>query len=149
MIVLASMGVVMVEQAVCLSDACEECGGVRKGWVVQLVRGGRLRWEVEWECVGCQVTHQWVWGPAPAHVRDLLIDRHGVEHLKIVGRVRKRGVLLKVFREVFGASITEAQEFGREATGPGYAGTRVEVELLSRLLRERGVEVEVVPGSRG
>ncbi|XKK38982.1 hypothetical protein HFP72_31915 [Nocardiopsis sp. ARC36] len=149
MIVLASMGVVMVEQAVRLSDVCDVCGRAREVWVVQLVRSGRLRWEVERECAGCQVSHQWVWGPAPAHVRDLLIDRHGVEHVKIVGEVQKKGVLLKVFREVFGASIAEAREFGREATGTGYEGTRVEVDLLARLLRERGVEVEVGPGSCG
>ncbi|GAA1452151.1 hypothetical protein GCM10009602_53180 [Nocardiopsis tropica] len=139
----------MVEQAVCLSDACEECGGARKGWVVQLVKSGRLRWEVEWECPGCLVSHQWVWGPAPAHVRDLLIDRHGVERLKVVGEVQKKGVLLKVFREVFGVSIAEAQEFSRNATGSGYEGTQVEVALLSRLLRERGVEVEAGSGACG
>jgi len=139
----------MVEQYVRLTDTCEQCGGGRDGWVVQLARNGKLRWEVEWDCAGCQVSHQWVWGPAPAHVRDLLIERHGVECLKVVGGGQKKGVLLKVFREVFDVSIGEAKEFSRNATGSGHEGTSVEVDLLSKLLRDRGVEVEVSPGLHG
>ncbi|MFD3684163.1 hypothetical protein ACFWTE_05000 [Nocardiopsis sp. NPDC058631] len=140
---------VMVEQAVRLTDTCEECGGAREGWVVQLAKNDKLRWEIEWECPGTQVSHQWVWGPAPAHVRALLIERHGVECLKVVGEVQRKGVLLKVFREVFGTSISEAKEFGQNVTSSGYEGTRVEVDLLAKLLSDRGVEVEMGPGLCG
>lgn len=136
----------MVEQAVRPTDVCEECGGARVGWVVQLAKNDRLRWEIEWECHGCHVSRQWVWGAAPAHVRDLLSERHGVEYLKVMREPEKKGVLLKVYREVFGASIREAQEFSRDVTASGHEGTRVEVHLLARLLRERGVNVET--GSR-
>ena len=140
---------VVVEQAARLTDTCEECCGTREGWVVQLVKDGKLRWEIEWECPGIQISHQWVWGPAPAQVRALLIERHGVEYLKVVGGGAKKGVLLKVFREVFGSSISEAKEFSQSVTSSGYEGTRVEVDLLAKLLSDRGVEVEMGPGLCG
>ncbi|GAB3214220.1 hypothetical protein GCM10027294_52780 [Marinactinospora endophytica] len=137
----------MIEQAVRLTDACRECGSTREGWVVQLVKNGRLRWEIEWECAGCEASHQWAWGSAPGHVRDLLIERHGVDCLRVLGEGQKKGVLLKVFREAFNSSISEAKEFSHNVTGSGYEGTRVEVVLLSKLLRDRGVKIEVTPGS--
>lgn len=137
----------MIEQAVRFSDTCKECRGAREGWVVQLVKNGKLRWEVDGECVGCEASHQWVWGSAPDHVRDLLIERHGMECLKVAGEGQKKGVLLIVFREAFGASIEESKVFSRKVTGVGYEGTRVEVNFLQELLRERGVVSEVKPGS--
>jgi ribosomal protein L7/L12 len=80
-------------------------------------------------------------------VRDLLIEQHGVDCLQVAREGYKKGVLLKVFREAFDSSISEAKEFSENVTGSGHEATRVETALLAKLLRDRGVDVEVTPGS--
>lgn len=142
-------GVVMVEQTARLSDTCTECGGTREGWAAQLIIDGKLRWEIEWECVGCMASHQRARGPAPKRVRDLLIEQHGADCLRVAREGQNKGFLLKVFREAFSSSIGEAKNLSENATGSGYEGTRVEAALLCKLLRDRGVDVDVIPGSCG
>ncbi|GKQ37236.1 hypothetical protein [Streptomyces sp. A012304] len=124
----------MTEQAARLSGACEGCGRPGVGWAVQLVMGGRLRWETEWACDVCGIAHDGGWGPSPAHVREAIVGQHGLHRLRPRDdEVRGAGVL-KAFRDAFGLSLREAREAADSLRAGGYEGTYVETRLLSDLL---------------
>jgi len=136
----------MSEQAARLSGRCGDCGDPCTGWAVQLTRGGRLRWEIEWACDACGISHHGAWGPAPAEVRSEILAQHGPYCVKLTGREYRGGGILKAFRDAFDLSIREAQESSRKLKRCGYEGTFVEVCFLSDLLRKEGILSDISPG---
>lgn len=137
----------MSEQAAKLSGPCDGCGGPCTGWAVQLTKGGRLRWEVEWACDACGISHHGAWGTAPVEVRSEILAQHGPYCVKLTDREYRGGGILKAFRGVFDLSIREAQESSQKLKQRGYEGTYVEAHFLSELLRKEGVLNEVSPGA--
>ena len=63
----------VTEQAARLAGECPACGEPCEGWAVQLVRDGKLAWEVDWEHAGCTASHDRSWGPAPDWVRQAIL----------------------------------------------------------------------------
>lgn len=137
----------MSEQAAKLSGQCQGCGDPCTGWAVQLTKNGRLRWEVEWACDACGISHHGAWGPAPAEVRSEILAQHGPYCVKLTSEGYRSGGILKAFRSAFSLSIRESQESARQLKQSGYQGTYVEVKFLSELLRGEGLSSEVTPGA--
>lgn len=136
----------MNEQAARLSGICEGCDNLCTGWAVQLVKGGRLRWEVEWACDQCGISHDGDWGSAPADVRNMILAQHGPHCLMLTNMEYRGGGIMKAFRDAFNASIRQSKEFATELKQCGYEATYVEAHLLSDLLRGEGVPSIVHPG---
>jgi hypothetical protein len=138
----------MHEQATRLSGECQSCGAPAGGWAVQVVRDGRLRWEVDWECSACRtISCDWGWGPAVDWLRDELLAQHGPYWLKLTDPEVRGGQVLKAFRGALGLSLGEAQQAARTMRRSGYTATYVEVRLLADLLRQEGIDSEVGPGA--
>lgn len=133
----------MSEQAAKLSGPCQECGDPCTGWAVQLTRNGRLRWEIEWACDACGISHHGAWGAAPDEVRGTILAQHGPRCLRLVDGANRPGAILKAFRSAFDLSIREVQASAHKLKQCGYEGTYVETQLLSQLLREGGISSEV------
>jgi hypothetical protein len=107
---------------------------------VQLIRDNRLRWELEWNCRTCgTVSDDGDWGPAPADLREELLAQHGVHRLRLDGGESGGVSVLSIFREVFGASLGDAQAAASRLRRAGHDGTLVEAELLRDRLREHGI----------
>lgn len=86
----------MKEQAAKLSGTCRTCDAPSTGWAVQLIKGDRLRWEVDWDCGACGITSRdGGWGAAPAEVRSAILMQHGSVQLNLNDRELRGGVLLK------------------------------------------------------
>lgn len=139
----------MSEQAAKLSGSCEGCGDLCTGWAVQLTKGGRLRWEIEWACDTCGISHHGAWGQAPIEVRSEILAQHGPYCLKLADGDYRGGSVLKAFRGAFDLSIREAQDSAQKLKECGYEGTYVELHLLADLLKDGGVRAEVLPGGCG
>jgi hypothetical protein len=58
------------------------------------------------------------------------------------------GVVLKVFRQVFGGSLKDTQEAVSQLRQNGYEGTLVETELLRRQLQQEGVSSVLIRVAR-
>ncbi|MFF7892602.1 hypothetical protein ACFZDI_12030 [Streptomyces sp. NPDC007907] len=110
---------------------------------MQLIREGRLRWELEWACDTCGNWHDAGWGPAPDAVRTPLLAEHGTYRILLEGPERPSGKILKAFRDAFGSSVKQAQEDAKELRHRGYQGTLVEVTLIAELLTESGVSTAI------
>ena len=137
----------MSEQAAKLSGPCQKCGDPCRGWAVQLTRNGRLRWEIEWACDACGISHHGAWGAAPDEVRGSILAQHGPYCLRLVDSADRAGVILKAFRSAFDLSIREAHASAHKLKQCGYEGTYMEAQLLSDLLRLGGISCEVAPGA--
>ncbi|MGW7441453.1 hypothetical protein [Streptomyces sp. NPDC054849] len=115
---------------------CPHC--VFHAW--QLIEGGRLGWEAEWQCDQCGLgapmpcTRDRGWGSVPAHVRAALVAAEGTVPLRVDG---SGGAALKVFRDALGMTIQEALAVVRD----GYRATPVEARYLTDRLREAGFSV--------
>ncbi|WP_063728104.1 hypothetical protein [Streptomyces sp. RTd22] len=134
----------MIEQAAGLIEPCGDCGRPSEGWAVQLVKEGRLRWELEWPCDDCGVSHDGDWGAAPDEVRRPILAEYGYRCLRVEGPISSGGKILRAFRNAFGASIGEAKQSAKEfAEEEGYRGTLVEVSLLAELLRASGIATTI------
>lgn len=133
----------MTEQAARLTGACSNCREPCEGWAVQLIRDGRLRWELEWACDTCGNWHDAGWGPAPDAVRTPLLTEHGTYRVLLEGPERPGGKILKAFRDAFGSSVKQAQEDAKELSHRGYQGTLMEVTLIAELLTEYGVSTTI------
>ena len=130
----------MTEQAVKLQGICQTCGSPCDGWAVQNARDGRLRWDLTWNCRACgTVSDDGDWGPAPDPWREELLSQHGTYRLRLEEGESGGAKALKVFREVFGGSLKDAQESARILRQHGYDGTFVETELLRERLLQEGV----------
>jgi hypothetical protein len=136
----------MTEQAARLSSPCPGCGKPCTGWAVQLTRRGRLRWELEWACDECGISHEGGWGPAPAEIREVILAQHGPYCLDLADSAARSGRILKAFRAALDISIREAQEFANKLQSGGYEGTFVETQLVSDLLQRDGIPSVVHPG---
>ena len=136
----------MSEQAAKLSSPCQECGEACVGWAVQLIKNGRLRWEIEWACDTCGISHGGGWGWAPEDVRARILEQHGSHCVRLTGDRRTGGKILKVFRDAFNVSIQKSTEMARQLRQRGYDGTYVEVDFISELLRIEGISSEIFPG---
>lgn len=106
---------------------------------MQLIRDGRLRWELEWACDACGNWHDAGWGPAPDAVRAALLAEHGTYRVVLEDPVTPSGKALKAFRDAFGSSVKQAQEDAKALSHRGYQGTFVEVTLVAELLTESGL----------
>jgi hypothetical protein len=137
----------MIQQAVEFDMTCTNCDRPGQGWMVQIVKSSKLRWEIDWVCESCGIAHAGGWGPAPENIRSALISEHGLICVHVPGDRNHRGKTLKAFRHAFGVSIQEAKAMADELAGAGWCGTRVEASLIMELLIASGVEVrESVPG---
>ncbi|MEU2284302.1 hypothetical protein ABZ614_20575 [Streptomyces sp. NPDC013178] len=137
----------MTQQAARLSDPCQGCGRPCTGWAVQLVKGSRLRWETEWACDECGISHDGGWGPSPADVREAMVAQHGLRCLRLADDEARGGGILKAFRNAFGLSLRESQEATGSLRERGYEATHVETHLLSDLLRKEGISSVVHSGA--
>ena len=135
----------MTGQAVRLAGMCRDCQKSCEGWAVQLVKEGRLRWEVEWACDDCGNSHDAGWGPAPDDVRQLILNEYGLYRLRLEHADRPGGKALKAFREALAMTIKQAQGAAAELAADGYRGTFVEVSLVAKLLNKSGVNTTVRP----
>lgn len=138
----------VTEQAAQLARPCQRCGNPCVGWAVQLVRRGRIRWEVEWECDCCgTAAHDGDWGQSPAEVRSAILAQHGSHCLKLADSEVRGAGIIKAFRSVFEFSIPDALASANQLRQSGYEGTYVEVRLLNDVLREAGISAIVYSGS--
>ncbi|WP_037960933.1 hypothetical protein [Streptomyces sp. PRh5] len=111
---------------------------------MQLIKEGRLRWELEWACDNCGVSHDGDWGVAPDEVRRPILAEHGYRRLRAEGPISSGGKVLRAFRNAFGVSIGEAKQSAKELTEEeGYRGTLVEVSLLAELLGASGIATTI------
>ncbi|TXS52959.1 hypothetical protein EAO77_19305 [Streptomyces sp. t39] len=125
----------MDEQAVRTVSACGTCGAESERWVVQLIRANRLRWEADYSCARCgTIACDGDWGPAPADVRAALVAEHGEVVLLFRNDARNSGRVLKAFRDALGLTLAEAKSAAEAVRGQGFRSTRVEGELVRRLL---------------
>ncbi len=92
---------------------------------------------------GCENSNP---GRPPDDVRGALLTAHGAARLRVVGPTPTLVPVLKVLREVSGASLPDAREHADELRGDGMVGTLTEMEFLGMHLRRRGVPVEVKVG---
>lgn len=133
----------MSEQAAKLLRACRTCNDPCTGWAVQLTRGNRLRWELEWSCDRCGISHDGDWGPAPTEVRSALLAQHGSNCVRLPDGEFGGGGILKAFRDAFNLSIQDSLKAAKKLKQSGFEGTYVEAHLLSDLLREGGIATEL------
>ncbi|MEV6794933.1 hypothetical protein AB0M87_23755 [Streptomyces sp. NPDC051320] len=132
----------MIEQATKRTAECSNCGGACEGWVIQISEKGRLRWEIEWSCDVCGISHDGGWGPAPEHIRQALISDHGISCIRISAATAHRGKVLKAFREALGVPIQEANALAKELAATGWQGTQVETSLIAELLQASDIAVQ-------
>ncbi|MEV6393624.1 hypothetical protein AB0M39_02395 [Streptomyces sp. NPDC051907] len=133
----------MIEQASRIDKNCTQCGNPCEGWVVQLIKNKRLRWESEWACSRCGNSHDGDWGAAPAIIRDRLLAEHGHYRLLVTNETASNGRILKAFRDGFNVSLQEAKQASEKARTDGYEGTYVEVALVKQLLSLAGVATDM------
>lgn len=112
-----------------------------------MIKSGRLRWEIEWACDACGISHHGAWGAAPAEVRSKILAQHGPYCVRLVDGEHGGGGILKAFRGAFSLSIQESRESALKLKQCGYQGTYVETLLLSQLLQGEGIHSEVLPGA--
>ncbi|MFD8493439.1 hypothetical protein [Amycolatopsis sp. NPDC059657] len=125
---------------------CQRCGAPTEGWVAQVVRDGRLRWEVDLQCSACGLAScDWGWEPAAAWVRDELLARHGPRRLELVDPEARGGHVLKAFRDGLGFSLGEAQRAARTLRRSGYEATYAEARLVADLLGRAGIDSTLGP----
>ncbi|MFD0021926.1 hypothetical protein [Streptomyces sp. NPDC058382] len=133
---------VVIEQSAKFYPECGTCHRDCDGWVVQLVRDGRLRWEAEWVCGNCgYIVDDDGWGPAPEGIREILLNQYGFGCIQVYAYADHGGKLLKAFRDSFGYSIQEAKGAAQDLTSAGWRGTQVEAAFISKILRGSGIEV--------
>lgn len=129
------VGLKVTEQASRVAGRCSTCTKECDQWVVQLIRANRLRWESEYSCDSCgTILHDGDWGAAPESIRTALIAEHGEYLLSLKDDNPSPGRVLKAFRDAFDISLSEAKSASDSVRSTGFHGTRVEVELVKRLL---------------
>lgn len=119
--------------------------------VNQFIHRDELWWDAEISCdtcgvAGCENSNP---GRPPEDVRDALLTAHGAARLRVVGPMPSLVPVLKVLREVSGASLPDARDHAAELRGDGMVGTLTEMEFLRMHLRRRGVPVDVEVGTNG
>ncbi|WP_370944180.1 hypothetical protein AB5J62_34470 [Amycolatopsis sp. cg5] len=128
-------------QAARFFTECRSCAVPAEGWAAQVIRDGRLRWEVDWQCSACGVAScDWGWGPAAPWVCEELLKQRGSYRLELADPEVRSGHVLKAFRDGLGLSLSEAQQAARTLRQSGYEATYVEASLLADLLSQAGVE---------
>ncbi|MFJ8742221.1 hypothetical protein ACIRL2_22850 [Embleya sp. NPDC127516] len=141
----------MRHQSTSIVAACGGCGASIRRWLTQEIVDGRPAWDDSYQCGACGlVSDDWGREPTPAVIRAALIAEHGLAHLVVdaggAGPGGPRVRVLKVFRDEFPVDLATAGRMAADALDNGWAGTRVEVEHLARLLRDAGVVARVLPG---
>jgi hypothetical protein len=123
-----------------VTEPCGDCGSTMHCGLVQRILDERLQWSIEGRCSGCGAAFcTFGWDDTPTHVREALIAAGGLARLTVeLAEGTSRMAVLKVFRES-GASLADAQASAERALTTGIEGTSVELELLARRLRKKGV----------
>ncbi|MDH6129629.1 hypothetical protein P3T39_006618 [Kitasatospora sp. GP82] len=117
--------------------------------VNQFIHRDELWWDSEISCATCGMAGCENAGPGrpPEDVRNALLAAHGPARLRMAGPMPSLLPVLKVLREVFGASVHDAREQADELRRDGLVGTLPEMEFLRIRLRRRGVPVAVEVGT--
>ncbi|WP_344465777.1 hypothetical protein [Kitasatospora kazusensis] len=114
----------------------------------QFIHCDDLWWDAEISCSTCGMTGCEYSGPGtpPDDVRDALLAAHGPARLRVVGPLPSLVPVLKVLREVSGASLSDAREQADGLSRIGLTGTLTEMEFLGARLRRRGLPADVEVG---
>lgn len=137
----------MISQGVTVTDRCDTCGGVRSKEIVQRLDEGAVGWATEARCAGCSdgLREEDTGGATPEEIRRLLLAEHGPARLSLTGAGANLISVTRVLRQAHGLSMGEARDRAAELRTTGLVGTLVEMEWLATALRQRAVEVTVVP----
>lgn len=129
----------VVVDAVGYSDGCQDCGAQAQWCGVQVLDGGRLRWDTECSCPACGFELAVCGGVLPAAIRDRLLAEHGPARLR-VGPGARNAEVMRVLRAVLGVGLDGVGALLGEVLAGTHSGTLPEMELLARRLRASGID---------
>ncbi|RST08789.1 MULTISPECIES: hypothetical protein [Streptomyces] len=128
-----------VFESVAYSARCQDCGGRAQWWGVQVLEGGRLRWDTECSCTACGFTLAVCGGELPAGLRSRMLAEHGSARLRVEASA-PNAVVMRVLRAVLGVGLGEVRAVLSGVLAGTHSGTLPEMELLARRLRAAGID---------
>ncbi|MET9959361.1 hypothetical protein ABZ128_09800 [Streptomyces sp. NPDC006326] len=135
----------MITQGVQTEERCGRCGGVLRCDIGQFIERGMVRWGSEGWCEGCP--DGWCehdgGSATPEHIRQALLEAHGLARLRLVETLATLVPVLKGLREAQQLSLGEARRCAAELVDTGLFGTLVEIEFLAIHLRRQNIAVTV------
>ncbi|MGV9410052.1 hypothetical protein ACWDOP_09065 [Nocardia sp. NPDC003693] len=134
-------------ESVRLARDCGRCGVEGVAVIREVLDEDARWWSLAGECLDCgNESQESEFGRPPAGLREALLAGNGASRLRIAaGSISVAGVM-RVLRRGEALSVAEARIRAGEVMTEGVAGTRVEVEVLARLLRADGARVEIEAG---
>ncbi|WNG16935.1 MJ0042-type zinc finger domain-containing protein [Cystobacter fuscus] len=133
----------MMHESVSVSFSCPQCHSSGKVAYALWGADGGIRLSASFKCNSCGHTFEADSHDVPEDVRQLFYLENGRWVLKVIELGSNRAATLRGLRDALGLSVAEAGELLRKIPGEVADGTRVEVEVLGRMVQAAGAVIEI------
>ncbi|MFE3029066.1 hypothetical protein [Nocardia tengchongensis] len=139
----------IVTESAPFTTPCIQCRAPTTSTVTEALVGEDHRWDIDGDCSSCGATWADCGYQQPlTGFREAILTANGPTVLELGVTSSSLATVMRALRLTRSMSPAQAKAIAEELRETGLEGTRIEMEILARLLRDSGVPVNVRTGQR-